>query len=171
MREISRAAEKLPEYLIHRWQQFCQNYKKEKDRYPKITQFADFVKDQADLANDPVIHCHRAGPTTSRVTAKVMTVNSEEFTTSSPTSRKPKECSFCKSYDHYLAKCEKFVAKPYAQREEFLRKQKRCFKCLGLYHYSRDCTRPHECGICKKFHPTCLHDRFHVANSTSPRAS
>ena len=56
MREIGKIANKLPEWIIHRWRRTCAKIKEEKGRYPNFLDFSKFISKESELANDPVIN-------------------------------------------------------------------------------------------------------------------
>ena len=159
MRVIAYIATKLPDFLLHKWQQKCGKFKEEEERYPEFKEFARFVQRESDIANDPVIHCHRTNQTstTSRVTRTLASVTLDQIESDSSSTKK--ECAYCHSakHDHYLPNCESFSKLPINEREDFIKKEGRCFLCLRKGHRSRECKKPHTCKTCNESHPTVLH--------------
>ena len=68
------------------------------------------------------------------------------------------DCPVCKA-THYLQECSSFKNQPVEKRAEIIKKNKRCFRCLGAGHRSRACKRSKECGKdgCKYRHHILLH--------------
>ena len=58
-------------------------------------------------------------------------------------------CIYCKG-EHYSAACE--TVKDAQARSEILRKDGRCFLCLGKGHKVSQCTATRRCRHCKKKH-------------------
>ena len=189
VRTITKIAEKLPDWLNHRWRRQCQKVKNDKRRYPNFDEFAEFVYQEAQLANDPVInrdllsstnasfpHSDWAHPhSVKSCFAQVEELNpesedaghfenAEETQNNKEQTNGTKDCAYCFSKTHYLPTCPEFRHKlDIDARLQFLKSQKRCLKCLRKNHshlkHSK-CRRPHDCLICKQQHPTSLHDYY-----------
>jgi hypothetical protein len=83
--------------------------------------------------------------------------NSNGQASSNDYRQKSMNCRFCDSSTHRLYACNGFMEKPWPERHEFVRSNRLCFGCLIFGHPANQCRRRHTCGICKKTHPTCLH--------------
>lgn len=98
----------------------------------------------------------------SGVTNGVEKVNS---LTSSPVS------CLCCGESHSIYKCQMFANKSREGKTKFIRDNNLCFGCLRG-HISRDCRNKASCGICKRPHPTPLHeDRPAAADTSSSHAT
>ena len=164
-RELAKLADKLPIHLLRQWQKRCGNFKAERKIFPRFEEFADFVLQQSELANDPVIHCTRQKQTGPNKTAKVLATHATPKEENQSSRNRPqrvqqtnKLCTFCQSKEHFLARCPQFAKETKERRIEYLKKENRCFKCIRQNHYARNCPRPHKCEVCGENHPTCLHD-------------
>ena len=158
IREIGKAAAKLPDWLTHRWNRKVAVTKREVHRYPTFEEFADFVKEESDILNDPVLACR---PAANQIVVKTRNQRPPEpravFNTG--TGEPPKRnCVFCKRQNHTIGDCREFAKSEMADRKLFIKKEGLCFGCLRSGHRSKNCTNRSECKTCKRRHPTCLHD-------------
>ena len=82
-------------------------------------------------------------------------------------------CTFCKNKKgHSLDTCRTFQAKGREDKEEFLKKNKYCYKCLETGHFSRNCRNEAlECSKCNSKHPTCLHPEEPQQVQPNPKGS
>ena len=67
------------------------------------------------------------------------------------------KCSFCKE-SHVLEACKEYEALTLDKRNRFLVDNKICRGCLKPGHVLMFCKRRNKCKICKRWHPTILHD-------------
>ena len=76
---------------------------------------------------------------------------------SSPTANK--FCLFHGTNTHTLNECNKFRELTFAERKDFFRKNKLCFKCMSANkHSAENCDQaPPDCNICHKRHLTTRH--------------
>ena len=75
-------------------------------------------------------------------------------------------CMFC-GESHSIHKCQKLASKPVEEKRRFILDNNLCFGCLRKGHNSKDCKNKATCGICKKPHPTPLHEEGPAATDTS----
>ena len=68
------------------------------------------------------------------------------------------ECLFCNE-DHLTRDCRKLAAVETSEKEDFVRKQGVCYKCLRKGHLVKECTFQPKCSLCDGRHPTALHGR------------
>ena len=179
LKEISA---KLPSYSGVKWcRQAHEAQKKSEDKCVNFHDFVKFVRDESELANDPIFspdamkdlrlkkksdrgdkvtpkHAPKSGRATSLVTG------SKTVPASKPVYRKPAEksasflCQLCKSNSHSLENCTKFMEKPMEKRKEFIQANRMCFGCLGNDgHFSKQCKNRLTCKECGRHHPTPLH--------------
>jgi len=64
--------------------------------------------------------------------------------------KRTRNCLFCNSSDHFASRCKSVTN--VATRKDLLRKQGRCFVCLGTGHLGRDCPSNYICKKCNKKH-------------------
>ena len=66
---------------------------------------------------------------------------------------------FHRTKTHMLNECNKFRELPFADRKDFFKKNKLCFKCMSAgKHSAENCDQaPPDCNICHKRHLTALH--------------
>ncbi|KAK0142370.1 hypothetical protein N1851_019891 [Merluccius polli] len=85
-------------------------------------------------------------------------------------SSNPVPCMFC-GERHSIHKCQKLSSKPTEEKRRFILDNNLFFGCLRRGHNAKDCRNKSTCGICKKPHPTPLHeDRSGVADTSSSHA-
>lgn len=77
-------------------------------------------------------------------------------------------CPYCKKTNHLLNDCTFFSNISYKDKSAFVKKQNLCFGCFKTDHMSRNCTERLTCDICKKKHPTVLHNYEYSRSITKP---
>lgn len=81
----------------------------------------------------------------------------------------PIKCMCCEE-SHSLHKCQRLAERSMEEKRKFIQENKLCFGCLRTGHYSKECKKKATCGICKRHHPTLLHeDRPPADKSPSQR--
>ncbi|KAG7496410.1 hypothetical protein JOB18_018512 [Solea senegalensis] len=83
--------------------------------------------------------------------------NQSKRTNMSFYSASPVKCMYC-SESHSIHKCQTFTNKSAEEKKSFILHKNLCFGCLKIGHNSRDCRNKATCTICKKHHPTPLHE-------------
>ncbi|KAF4514163.1 UNVERIFIED_CONTAM: hypothetical protein B566_EDAN019286 [Ephemera danica] len=68
-------------------------------------------------------------------------------------------CIWCSNKNHGLGGCRGFAGASLPERREFVRKNRRCFACLGKGHFAPDCKSNVKCSIdqCGGRHHSLLH--------------
>ena len=142
--------------------------------------FVKFVKEESDLANDPVfspdalrkerkLHDRpefrnktRYGNQSKGTSFATNTEQNEQYSkhlrlNNNYSNRvEVSKCPAC-SNGHNLEKCPEFKSKILDQRREFVLSQGLCFGCFKKGHLSSGCKSRMKCGECSKSHPTLLH--------------
>ena len=173
---------KLPDWIITKWGNVVDQNDEKGFEYPTFHEFIQFLTHQAKMATRPVCSLHalkeeqKSNLTDTKRYPKNKQANTlmtgrgtdlyyamprndvRVLTSNSNPSGRQKNCVFCKATDHYLPNCSAFTKKDLPTRRQFVKDQKRCFKCLRTGHGSKGCTKPHSCNTCKGQHPSCLHD-------------
>ena len=173
---------KLPSYSGVKW---CRHAHEMRLKMKRVTfsDFVTFVRNEADLANDPIFspdalkrerkkatereykpRPKRTEPS-SAVRASLAT-NISSAPSKSPGS-KPSSCPACDK-DHNLEKCYTFKAKSADYKRDLIVSKGLCFGCLKPGHRSSSCQDRLKCDECGKPHPTSLHG---VKPKPKPRTS
>jgi hypothetical protein len=192
-KQNQRMAAKLPDHMASRWNRRVTEQLDSKYQYPTFDEFVEFVNKEARIACNPVTSysalkdlggAHKdtgkdaTRDSKGRFRNKVTTLSTSTTTSKdrrferSPDSMNTnKYCKFCKASNHYLPNCPKLENKPLKERKAFILEQRLCFGCLRTGHRSSDCPGRHTCKICKKSHPTLLHESPQpAATTTRPRS-
>ncbi|XP_024893753.1 uncharacterized protein LOC112468697 [Temnothorax curvispinosus] len=82
--------------------------------------------------------------------------NSPHVNVATASVNSPSACPLCKAR-HYLNLCPEFVAKNPQQRQEIVKRFKRCFNCMSSNHSVRDCKSKYACRFCNQRHHSMLH--------------
>ena len=174
--------EKLPRHLRSKWTERNNKTKSAKGRIADFEEFSQFVREQAELATDPVFSeenvCkphhdekdksthvkfrrrpHSRGKGTSLATGLKQEDRKERSTL----------CSLCQR-PHNLNDCEQFLRKTLTERREFVVEKKLCFACFSDQHIAKNCKERQTCKTCKRQHPISLHD-YDWAKKTSYNSS
>ena len=165
---------KLPSYSGIKW---CRNAFELRKRKGVLVQFHDlalFVKEEAELATDPVFspcalkdkrRLNSKKDDTGRIKlpkkrftdGNSLSTNSKEENENVETKGKQRKICPCCSKEHHLNGCPKFLEMDINKRKELVKTQGLCYSCLGCGHLSKNCKRKLTCKECKKPHPTSLH--------------
>ncbi|KAL7835411.1 hypothetical protein SRHO_G00277580 [Serrasalmus rhombeus] len=74
----------------------------------------------------------------------------------------------CCGENHSIHKCKRLTEMSIEEKKKCIHENKLCFACLRKGHNSKDCRNRAMCGICRKSHPTPLHeDRFPAESKQS----
>ncbi|XP_034053580.1 uncharacterized protein LOC117533769 [Gymnodraco acuticeps] len=150
---------KLPDWLTASWNRKVTEVQEDSKQFPSFSQFVKFLTREAKIACNPVTSLQslkqgEAENTKSQrqqsFAAKTLTTSSDENTVLT--------CILCKKNWHSLHNCRKFMEQAVPDRIKYIQAQKLCFGCLETGHQSRSCHSRSVCEVCKKQHPTCLHE-------------
>jgi hypothetical protein len=148
IKEIQRVAQRLPDWALLRWNRKVAGKRREKGTYPDFAEFAEFVRVEADIANDPAL---QSGPQPPAAAPHRTSANSSIHRTFLTNGGQPaQECRFCKRKNHKTSDCRAFAKKTMDERRKYVKKERLCFGCLERDHMSKNCKRRSECSKCKK---------------------
>jgi hypothetical protein len=161
-------ASRLQTYLQIKWKKRALDIKNDTMQYPSFKVFVEFVRKEADDANDPVYgkmgHKPKQSSQTSDVKSKggqSVLKSSTAFSSSVSQSNvqwKRPPCVLCKN-DHKLLYCSEFKAMKPVDRLQLVKKHALCENCLLDNHVTESCKRPNGCGIagCNQKHTRFIH--------------
>ncbi|XP_023806193.1 uncharacterized protein LOC105356638 [Oryzias latipes] len=169
---------KLPDWVTARWNRHVTKTLDEEKEYPGFVEFAEFVAKEAQIACNPVSSLLALkgleNPIKEQKRIKASALNTTKTIKNSrtcgavqsnksypdtfPARNKSRiECICCKE-SHFIYKCEKFAAMSLQEKRKFVIENNMCFGCLRVGHISRNCRQKANCNICRKNHPTPLHE-------------
>ncbi|KAJ8369824.1 hypothetical protein SKAU_G00098520 [Synaphobranchus kaupii] len=184
---------KKTDWVTSRWNRQVTRQLKQTEDYPSFKEFADFIAQEAEIACNPMTSFHALKPTEERQfrdvkcpkanafltnatapeksqsTTGVKTHNAAEGSSKESFGSNPVKCMYCEE-SHSIHKCQKLLGQPVENKKRFIMDNKLCFGCLRRGHNSKDCKKKATCGICKKYHPTPLHEDRPPAEKTSAHA-
>ena len=74
-------------------------------------------------------------------------------------SKENPNCRFCKANGHSIDVCRNFGRRTPKEKEDWMKDNKTCFKCLRQGHWAIRCrSDPLQCERCQDKHPTSLHN-------------
>lgn len=183
-RLLQEISTKLPLKSGSRWcRQACDVLKK-MERTVSFHDLVEFVREEADLANDPVFSPEalkskrNKGPDRSRVKRSQEANSFASFssrTRPSESRGKPNaeqelkqqsSCIFCGG-NHPPHKCGELSRKSIDERLALVRSKGLCFGCLKRGHQSKNCRVRLNCEKCGRQHPTPLHDPTYKEGSSN----
>ena len=156
--------EKLPRHLRSKWTERNNKTKSAKGRIADFEEFSQFVREQAELATDPVFFeenvskphhdekdkgthfkFRRGSRSRGKGTSLATGLKQEGR------SKQSASCSLCKK-PHNVNDCEQFLTKTLTERREFVMENKLCFGCFSDQHIAKNCKEWQTCKTCKKQH-------------------
>ena len=161
---ISEISKRLDYRVQEKWITRVMEVKRSTKAYPDFKEFADFVVQQAQRANDPV-YGHSRSKRNDTNNNKSSSSFTTEVVSSGNVVRFP--CVLCNA-DHKLFGCDMFRSMRPVQRLEVVNKYKLCENCLMSNHTTQMCRRPTRCTV-----PDCnqKHTKFiHINNRSSDSA-
>ncbi|XP_067295957.1 uncharacterized protein [Pseudorasbora parva] len=164
---------KLPDWAISRWNRLVTQSLSENHEYPSFKKFAAFVSTEAEVACNPVTSFHTlraAEPLIEKANLKEANRNrvrvfSTQMNTESQKVAKPVNkilCVLCQKGNHQLDNCFSFLSRPLEERRKCVQEKRLCYGCLKSGHSAKECRCRLTCSVCKRRHPTSLHDENFV---------
>ena len=167
-----------------KWCRQAHDVLKKTERTVSFHDLVEFVREEADLANDPVFSPEALKgdrdkvPDRSRVKRSQGANSFVSFSSRTPPSesrgrsnaeQKPKQqssCIFCGD-NHLPHKCGELSRKIIDERLALVKSKCLCFGCLKRCHQSKNCRARLNCEKCGKQHPTPLHDPTYKERSVN----
>lgn len=114
---------------------------------PKVDTLVTFLQGavQASELNQIASNC--SGPDIDKEPPKKKGEQPSSRRTSLLVDSKTKKCFCCDKCDHYISQCDAFKAMSLNNRNQFVRENNLCFKCLRK-HPAFDCTSKYACKKC-----------------------
>ncbi|XP_072030104.1 uncharacterized protein [Amphiura filiformis] len=164
-RHIQMLVAKLPYKLRERWRTVTDTIQEEKKQAVTFDDLVKFVTKQARIAANPVYgnirdakDAEKSKPV-PRATIRRRAFASAVERKDELTTTKGNSCMFCHKDNHALDSCYKLKNQPIKERLSYLKKFGLCFGCLKrATHIRKDCTNKLTCTVCKRHHPTVLHE-------------
>ncbi|XP_038157348.1 uncharacterized protein LOC119794073 [Cyprinodon tularosa] len=177
--ENQKLVQKLPNWAAARWNRQATQHMKESGKFPSLKHFAEFMSSEAEIVCNPItsfqaLHStdftritsksyqKEKRPTSSVLHTQVVTERENTKQRSNVTSL----CMLCQNNGHKLQNCPQFKGKSLLERRKYIKDNRLCYGCLKAGHSAKDCRYRLVCEVCKKKHPTCLHD-FNYENDKS----
>lgn len=188
---------KLPDWITSRWNRFVTEQLDQDKDYPSFKEFASFISKGARIACNPVSSLHalrleeKSFREIKRPKANTFATNVKASNASSTTAKSynvediklrdsnksnkgsmPAYNSYtakcmCCGENHSIHKCKNLTERSVEDKRKFIQDNKLCYACLRKGHNSKDCRNKAMCSICKRQHPTPLHEDRPSADQTS----
>ncbi|KAL7835661.1 hypothetical protein SRHO_G00280080 [Serrasalmus rhombeus] len=180
--ENQKLLQKLPDWATARWNRLVTKELDDGKPYPSFEVFSNFLSEEARIACNPVSSLHalkkteeKAGTEAKRIKARTLVTTTRvaqgkghpskdsgesvgsTVNPSAAQTKKQIKCICCQQ-NHFIYKCEKFAALTLEEKKAFVKTKNMCFACLRVGHVAKDCRKRATCNVCRKSHPTPLHD-------------
>ena len=170
--------QKLPAQIAERWNTITTKRINEPDgEFPSFEEFTNFIGEEAKKAcnpsssytaiygksKEPLAHekSFRKPMQRTVLMTKHDNNNNESMKSEKATKNKKVEksqiCVYCKE-KHNVDSCKEFMSLDVKKRNQFCVKNKVCTGCLKPGHTYYDCFYADICEVCRRYHPTILHD-------------
>jgi hypothetical protein len=164
---------RLPEYVQTAWKRRAIGIKWQTENYPTFVDFADFIKEEAKIASDPVYGSvvHDQRPVVNHATSSFDDSASagnpgDNATLSSDSNSGGRSesnisrwtCMLC-NQPHKLFYCKRFRAMSVDERLNFVNLRKLCNVCFSEQHSTRACDSDYTCNVngCNGRHSAFIH--------------
>lgn len=144
---------KLPYKMRDRWRRLTHRLLSKKELV-KFSNLVEFVQEEASILKQPLygkISDTKEGKYVKEKTSTVKLATVSQ-------SNKVNSCPYCKKINHALNDCKFFRNISQTDKSTFIKKHNLCFGCFQQDHLSKNCNQRLTCDVCKKKHPTILHN-------------
>jgi hypothetical protein len=138
-----------------------------RDTYPPFKSLCQFIAKQARIACNPLSLAERDITDSKQGLNPKLKMKSDPGTpktTSTFSVIVNEKCVLC--FDaHNLEGCKQFKDLSLSDRVSCVRRKGLCLGCFRWGHKKCDCRKKKQCDVCKRWHPTLLHDYSYTASS------
>ncbi|XP_031549017.1 uncharacterized protein LOC116286605 [Actinia tenebrosa] len=134
--------EKLPRHLRSKWAERNSKTRSMKGRMADFEEFTQFVREQAELATDPVF---------SEEGVTKLPLEDKDKPTRPTFGRRPPKRVKGSSFATNLTERNN-------DRRDFVKEKELCYGCFSNQHVAKNCKDRLLCKTCSKKHPTSMHD-------------
>lgn len=178
---MKRLVAKLPNFMFDKWRSYVE--RKQQEGMLSFSDLTKFVDQEAKKANDPVygqmafeslgvFRSNQKRDNRGTASFAASTATSEKsLVQAKDVKPKARGCLFCKKDNHPLAWCYHFAKLEKDKKQEFIRENKCCFRCLKVGHMSKDCKSEPNCKTCNGKHVTAMHTPFQNESSRAQNES
>ena len=183
---------KLPSYSGVKWCRFAHDTQIKQRRLVAFKDFAQFVKEEAELANDPIFSPdvlkkerkknglpkdnnrstrpkHQGGFNPSQSLATSATPVRKSKRQQPAATPQGRSCPVCNG-SHTMEKCNTFIKATVDERLNIIREKRLCFGCFKRGHVFSECMSKSTCDECGKNHNTFLHRAIQKSESCSQQS-
>ena len=179
--ENQRILNKLPDWMISRWNRMVTEVLDKFGKYPSFSEFTAFVTKEARVSNNPIssfqaLRCSEGVESFNAKTPNkkeslkgklttLATESKDQGKQDQPKTYVPKPCLLCPDKNHQLEACPQFARKMLVDRKKYIRENKLCYGCFKTGHVYKFCRKKSTCITCGKKHHTLLHEESVNANA------
>lgn len=178
-KEMQLILQKLPYKQREKWRTYVLSlFEKHKD--VTFSELVNFTTRESKLLNMPVfgaIKGPQAKPSLKHDSDRKLpartatTMATETIKRDKSGGARNLSCPCCDRRNHSLDDCSAFKGKSYEERREFILANRLCFGCLQRGHLSKECHNRMTCEICKRKHPTSIHNEERETDKQPSKAN
>ena len=166
---IAQLSLRLPGFMRSRWVRKATEQRRNTGCYPVFAEFAAFVSEEADDANDPIYG--KLQGANNQPAQRAQAQAKRAFASSAdgkPINENKLSCYFCQE-PHKIFNCKKLKEKSPEDKLDFVKKSRLCHVCFSPNHVSSNCRSTYVCSVneCRGRHSRLLHDALISTASTT----
>ena len=155
---IQTVLRKLPQYIQHKWLNLLKKINKKTHREADFSDLSNLVAECVRDAFHPAYSKLILNDKPNETSCKMSTnSHSDQHAKEPPALISARSCKIC-AENHNINECSVFHEMSLLEKKTMLFAKRLCYSCYADDHIASGCLQKQTCEICRKPHPTALHD-------------